>query len=215
MIAKTAEDIGDEAARQREEDLLVGAKELDPARFYVGTRELRYLLDPDGAVADANRAHKRRSLDILQMFDGFYSIDGRLDAEGGAIVQTALNALSAPAAGDQRHACQRRADGLVELARRQLDGGALPEVAGERPHVTVTASVETLAATPGHPAGDLKWGLPIPADRQAAGVRCRPDPSRADQRWPTAGCRADDADGAAGDPKGPGHPRPGLPLPGL
>jgi len=79
-------------------------------------------------------------------------------------VQTALNALSASAAGDQRHAWQRRADALVELARRQLDQGTLPEVAGERPHVTVTASIETLAATPGHPAGDLKAGLPIPAE---------------------------------------------------
>jgi len=164
VIAKTAEDIGDEAAQKREEDLLAGAKELDPARFYRGTRELRYLLDPDGALADANRAHKRRRLDIRQMFDGCYLIDGRLDAEGGAIVQTALNALSAPAAGDQRHAWQRRADALVELARRQLDQGTLPEVAGERPHVTVTASIETLAATPGHPAGDLKAGLPIPAE---------------------------------------------------
>ncbi len=164
VIARTADDIGDEQAQKREVDFLASAKELDPGRFWKAARELRYMLDAAGALNDANRAHKRRSLWVRETFDGFYLVDGRLDAEGGAIVQTALNALSAPAANDCRSACQRRADALVELARRQLDSGGLPEVAGQRPHLTVTASMETLMAIPGHQAGALGRGDVVPSE---------------------------------------------------
>jgi Domain of unknown function (DUF222)/HNH endonuclease len=48
--------------------------------------------------------------------------------------------------------------------RRQLDSGELPQVGGQRPHLTLTASVETLARMPGSKAADLDWGQPVSAE---------------------------------------------------
>ncbi len=146
-----------------EPTLLEAARTLDPGRFSLVTRHLRHCADPDGALAEANAVYERRHLQLSPSLDGFYVLDRLLDPEGGATLQTALNALSAPRSPEERTAAQRRADALVELCRRQLDDGALPAVAGQRPHLTVTAPVGTLAALPGQPAGELAWGLPIPA----------------------------------------------------
>jgi hypothetical protein len=164
LIARTAEQIGGEAVRAAEPILVDAAQKLDPGRFWMVTRHLRHCADPDGALADANRDFERRHLHLSRALDGFFVLDGLLDAEGGAALQTALNALSTLMAHEERTAAQRRADALVELCRRQLDGGGLPEVGGQRPHLTVTAGEGTLAARPGQPAGDLVWGLPIPAE---------------------------------------------------
>jgi hypothetical protein len=60
-------------------------------------------------------------------------------------VRTALDALSAPAGpSDGRKGWQRRADALVDLASRQLQSGDLPTAHGQRPHLTVTVSLDTL-----------------------------------------------------------------------
>ncbi|WP_146154799.1 HNH endonuclease signature motif containing protein, partial [Haloactinopolyspora alba] len=58
---------------------------------------------------------------------------------------------------DMRTSAQRRADALVELARRQLDSGELPTAGGEAPHLNVTCDLDTLQArTGGH--GELPDG---------------------------------------------------------
>jgi len=46
----------------------------------------------------------------------------------------------------------------VELARRRLDAGDLPERGGERPHLTVVAELSTLRLEPGSKLADLDWG---------------------------------------------------------
>lgn len=43
------------------------------------------------------------------------------------IVRTAVDAISAPAPKDRPSPARRRADGLIELCRRYLDSGALPQ----------------------------------------------------------------------------------------
>jgi hypothetical protein len=73
------------------------------------------------------------------------SVRGMLDAESAASLRTAIEALSTPAGHiDPRTCAQRRADALVEMARRALDGGGLPEMGGERPHVTVMVELAAL-----------------------------------------------------------------------
>ena len=90
-------------------------------------------------------------------------LDGLLDAEGGAIITTALNALiGPPARDDSRTAGQRRADALVELARPKAGGST--DGAGPRPHLVIRASLETLAGTPGAGAGALDWGGTVPGE---------------------------------------------------
>jgi hypothetical protein len=53
---------------------------------------------------------------------------------------------------------------MTELARRQLDGGRLPEVGGQKPHLMVTVDAATLSKQPGSRAAELEWAQPIPAE---------------------------------------------------
>jgi hypothetical protein len=165
MIARTAEKLGEKMEANAETILVTAAKELDLGRLHVVTVKLRHFMDPDSVREEANESHERRFLSLSQTLDGVFYLNGRLDSEGGAILQTALNALGGPpTADDKRTPKQRRADLLVELARQQLDGGTLPEVGGQRPHLAVTVSMATLANRPGSPAADLEWAQPIPAE---------------------------------------------------
>ena len=165
VLARSREEVGAEAAAKAEPDLVDWARRLDPARLGIVARHLRHCVNPDGVLKDANEAYDRRALHLSQMMDGVFRIDGMLDPEGGATLQTALNALMAPElAGESRRPAERRADALVELARQRLDSGELPEVGGQRPHLTVTAPLATVRREPESPAGELQWSDPIPAE---------------------------------------------------
>ena len=165
MIARTAEKLGDKMESNAETILVTAAKDLDLGQFRVVTMKLQHLMDPDSVLEETNESHERRFLSLSQTLDGIFYLNGRLDSEGGATLQTALNALGGPpSAEDKRTPKQRRADLLVELARQQLDGGNLPEVGGQRPHLAVTVSIATLANQPGSPAAELEWAQIIPAE---------------------------------------------------
>ena len=75
-------------------------------------------LDPDGPDpgGDDEDGVTRRELSFAQVGRSLY-LRGRLDAEGAAIVQAAIDALMRPPApGDERTASQRRVDALVDMA---------------------------------------------------------------------------------------------------
>ncbi len=120
VLARVVTEVGPEAMRMASDTLLDAASRLDPTRLRIVGRHLRHCVDPDGALAAALKEHERQNLHVSQTFDGVYVINGLLDAEGGATLQTALNALSKPVPGEMRGAAERRADALVELAVRQL-----------------------------------------------------------------------------------------------
>lgn len=164
VIARSAAELGAEKVRPVEATLIEAAQRLDPSRLRLVTRHLRHCVDPDGALSDANDEHDHRWLHISQTYEGVFIVDGRLDAEGGALVRAAVDALDTPARGDRRTAAQRRADALVELATRQLQGGELPAVGGQRPHLTITAPAATLQRQPGAPAGEMSWAGPVVAE---------------------------------------------------
>jgi hypothetical protein len=87
-----------------------------------------------------------------------------LDAEGGAVLRTALEPLATRTGkGDDRKRHRRLADALVELAHHSLDSGLVPQRASQRAHLQVTASLETLLQRAGAPAADLEFSLPISA----------------------------------------------------
>src|SRR5260221_5755835 len=145
--------------------LVTPAKDLDLARLRMVAINLQHYLNPDSVREEANESHELRFLHLSQTLDGVFYMNGRFDAEAGAIIQTALNALRGPPTpDDKRSPKQRRADSLVELARQKLDSGTLPEVGGQKPHLAVTVSMATLANQPGSPAADLEWAQPIPAE---------------------------------------------------
>lgn len=161
-------------------------------------------MDPDGADRDAVQAYERRELSVAPTIWGMVAVQGMLDPTGGATVLTALDSLSPPPrAGDGRTAGQRRADALVELCRRAMDGGVLPQVNGEKPHLLVTVSYETLVRRLGTEPGRLDWTGPIgatdawmlacdcsviPAVLDAAGDLL--DIGRKSRVWPAAIARA-------------------------
>ncbi len=90
LIARLAENVGVEATRTVEETLVTAAEKLDSARMWSLTEFTRYRLDADGALDKANRDHDRRWFACDQTFGGMFALRGELDAEGGAIIKTAL-----------------------------------------------------------------------------------------------------------------------------
>jgi hypothetical protein len=121
-------------------------------------------VDPDGTLDDA--ADTRRRFSMASGLDGRVHLRGDLDAAGGEYLHTALAALmnGDRPAGDTRSHAERQADALVALARGALDGGSLPDVRGERPHVRVTIDWFALCAARGAPGvsgGSLDWAGPI------------------------------------------------------
>jgi hypothetical protein len=165
LIAETAANLGDKFEPQAETILVDAAKELDPWRLLRVIAHLKHCLEPDGVLGDANEAHDRRFLNLSQTLDGVFRIDGWLDSEGGAVLRTALDSVMGPRRDDDtRSTSERRADAAVELGRRQLDGGQLPEVGGQKPHLAVSVDLATLSKEPGSMAAELEWSQPIPAE---------------------------------------------------
>jgi len=163
FMARTAEHVGTAAVRKAESNLLKSAETMDPGQFTGVLKNFEHRVDAEGALSEANRAHERRYFQISEPSDGLVRLDGQLDAEGGAIITTALNALMGPSGkDDSRTPRQRRADALVEMARRKSGGSA--DGSGPRPHLVIRASLETLTASPGAPAGELEWGGTVPAE---------------------------------------------------
>jgi hypothetical protein len=84
-----------------------------------------------------------------------------LDLEAAETLQSALMPLMAPGPGETRSAPQRRADALVDLARRALDTGQLPALGGVRPHLSGVVDATALAS--GRGAVTLPWtGAAVP-----------------------------------------------------
>jgi hypothetical protein len=93
---------------------------------------------------------------VAATFAGTVAVNGLLDPESGAILLTAIDALTGqPAADDERTAAQRRADALVDLARIGLDHADLPDAGGERPHMLVVSTPASLRGDLGAPPSEL------------------------------------------------------------
>src|SRR5439155_23903390 len=123
---------------------------------------LIHQLAPQEMEAEEQRREERRYLHMREAFDGGYHLEGYLDPERGARLKTAINGVLGPRRkDDQRSPGVRRADGLDDIVTQVLDGGRLRVRGGQRPHLTVTATLETLRGDPGAPAALLDWGFPI------------------------------------------------------
>src|ERR1700693_4791407 len=162
MIAHLADAVGVEQVAPLESILVGAAETLEPGAMRTLTQATRLRLDPDGVLADANHAHERRWFDCDQTYGGVYVLRGELDADNGALVKTALDALShGIRPGETRTGSQRRADALVELAATQLRCGAHRDVHARRPHLTVTVSANTLRSGADAEPAELRGVGPI------------------------------------------------------
>jgi len=203
VIARTARQVGVEHVAASEDALLAVATTSTPEQLRVAAQHLRYGVDPDALDREAVKAYERRELSVAPTIWGMVAINGMLDPTSGATVLAVLDALTPPPSDDDpRTAGQRRADALTDLCRRSLDGGGLPQVNGEKPHLLVTVSYDTLRHELGEPA-NLAWVGPVGAtDARLLACDCAVIPAvlngagevldigRKSRIWPTAIRRA-------------------------
>jgi hypothetical protein len=123
LMASTAEAIDRSptaSALFDETRLLAKAHKLTVQCFRTECAHLRHAADRAAFLAEQVLDREWRSLRVRALSDGGVELTGYLDAEGGAVVRTALEPLAARAGGDdERSREQRCADALVELVRRR------------------------------------------------------------------------------------------------
>ncbi|MGH8903529.1 MAG: DUF222 domain-containing protein [Egibacteraceae bacterium] len=139
--------------------------DLDRRQLRERVDEWTNTVDPDALAGRERRAWANRRLSIsADGPDGAVRGSFQLDPVGGATLIAALDPLARKtSADDDRTYPQRMADALVELARRALDGGDLPKVAVQRPHVIVITTVELTDGEPAAPAARLNGVGPVSA----------------------------------------------------
>src|SRR3989442_14002641 len=102
VLAHTAQHVGVAAVQQAEASLLKAAEAMDPGQFTGVAKNFEHRVDAAAALTQANRAYERRYLHVGEPMDGVVRLDGLLDAEGGAILRTALNSGMLPGKDDGR-----------------------------------------------------------------------------------------------------------------
>jgi len=161
VMARTAEALED---RFDETVLVEKARGNSPGKFHYICTHYRHAADPQRyADEQAELVHNRR-LKVSTWMDGTVLVSGQFDPEGGAVLLTALKPLARKSgAHDDRDLEHRMADAAVELAMHGLDSGFIPQQGGQRTHLMVTATLETLRGLPGAAAADMELSLPISA----------------------------------------------------
>ena len=81
---------------EAQEHLLEESGHCEPRKLERRLAHWRHRGDAAAEVERANKQHTRRQLKIAPKAGGMFGVSGDLDAEGGAMVLTALDALSAP-----------------------------------------------------------------------------------------------------------------------
>lgn len=161
------------SARENGEHLLLQhAQVLNPADLGRAGRHLTHTLDPNGVSRDEHEATERAGITFAATLYGAGIARGDLDAESLALIQSAIEPLSAPLPAtngviDTRTAARRRLDALLNIVRHYLDCPTATSVdPGTRRtgvHLSVIVSESTLRAQPGASAGHLSWGGVISA----------------------------------------------------
>ncbi|MFN2465156.1 MAG: DUF222 domain-containing protein [Candidatus Dormibacteria bacterium] len=149
-----------------ESDLLQQAEGLSVGAFYFAVTHYIHAQDPRGVIKDEKTAAELRELSISTNSEGWVHLSADLDPDGGSVVKTALEALAAPTGKDDDRSYERRmADALVEVSSHRMDTGEMPIRGGQRVHVQVTASYDTLKQQVGAPGAQLGFGLSISAEK--------------------------------------------------
>ena len=142
--------------------LLAAAREIRVSDFRHHCHHVRHAADPEGCAAAEEKARQAGRLELRSDGDGTVRIKGRLEASDGATLKTALEPLARRRGGDDGRTHDRRlADAMAELAWLQLERGHVRRHGGQRAHLQVTTTLETLLGQAGAPAAELEFGLPI------------------------------------------------------
>ncbi len=145
----------DAEAFERAEPQLVDAARIHPVGDLQRVAAYwRQAVERERSLEGEEKLRARRRLHASVTFLGMVRVDGDLDPETGETLLTALRAvLDAESRSghesDDRTPAQRRADALAEICRQWLDLAERPNVAGERPHLTVTVGVDAIQGASG------------------------------------------------------------------
>ncbi len=163
-----------QAVDEQQQLLLAAAIATNPMKLGARLRQLESQFLPEAAEERERTAFERRGLTLGRSAHGVTLLRGDLDTVGGALVESVLQAMSAPRTTDGERdpptAAQRRHDALIEVFRIAADSTLLPSKQGRRPQVTVTVGLDTLRsapdgttssrsrpASPGQEPADLAW----------------------------------------------------------
>jgi len=163
-MARTAEHVGATEVRKAEATLLKAAETMDPGQFVAVTKHFEHQVDAAAVLADANRAHERRYLQLGEVSNGLVRLEGQLLPEAAAMLRTRMEPFMKPAKGDERTAGQRAHDALAEILRRGANAGDGKSSGAPRPSLIIKVELDTLAGIDGAPAGELEWGGTIPME---------------------------------------------------
>jgi hypothetical protein len=166
LLASTAQAVEESeyAPPFDERELLALAEERSVSRFRFDCQHARHAADAARCLDEHVDQVSWRRLELLPCGDGRLAIHGLLDPVGGAAVRTALEPLARRnGAYDVRDRKRRYADALIELAHHGLDSGVIPGRGGERTHLHVTTTLETLQGLAGAPAGEMELSSPVTA----------------------------------------------------
>jgi hypothetical protein len=144
-IAKVVEKVPAEHADRVETELVELAQEFNPSDLARLGKGVMDALVPDGDdPGDSTVVAAQSWLDLREHDDGSLSGSFKLGAETAAHLLPLLSPLTKPQPGDDRTLDERQGDALAEVIRLAADSGNVSMEGGERPHVAVTVSLETL-----------------------------------------------------------------------
>jgi hypothetical protein len=136
-----------------EETLVESARTLPVGDLHRVVSYWKQAIDVARAEEDERSLHMQRRLHVSPTLSGMVRVDGDLDPETGQALLTALRAVVDAEVRSgmygNRTGSQAYADALGEICRQWLDRTDRSEVAGERPHVSVTVDLTALQGTPG------------------------------------------------------------------
>jgi hypothetical protein len=166
LLAATARAIGTGPSGTPfdERPLLSLALEHSVSRFGFDCTHARHVADAAAVLADHLSGVEARRLELIRCEGGGLALRGCFDPVAAAAIRTALEPLARPTGyGDTRSREQRNGDALVELVTHCLDAGVIPATSGQRTHLQLTASVETVQGLSGAPGGELEFAGVVPA----------------------------------------------------
>ena len=121
VLAAGTQDLPAHVTAEAEPGLVAAARRLDPPRLRRAVAQLREVIDPDTAAAQAERHHGRPGLWLTATLDGMVGVDGLLEPEAGQSLLAALEPWPArPTLGMRAVGVSVGPTPSPELARRQL-----------------------------------------------------------------------------------------------
>jgi hypothetical protein len=160
-----------------ERALLELAREHSVGRFGFDCTQARHAYDAAAVLQEHVTSAERNRCEFIDCEGGFLAFRGFFDPIAAATLKAGIYPFARPTgAYDDRPLQRRLADALVEVVSHAQDLGVVPGSGGERAHLQLTASVETVMGLEGAPGGDLEYAGAVPAatvQRLACDARIR------------------------------------------